>query len=60
MEKCKHKFSSAAKDGGTASNGAHMGNYVIIFCENCGLVSFDQAKQGMGGDYQKRLLEESK
>ena len=49
MEYCKHEFVDCKKSGMSG------GEYVVIYCKNCGVVSFDQARQGIDGDYQKLL-----
>jgi predicted nucleic-acid-binding Zn-ribbon protein len=46
---CEHKFVDTKKDGGST------GEWIVIYCQNCGFIAFDQAKQGIDGDYQKFL-----
>lgn len=45
MEK-KHNFTHAISE----RNG---NGWIVVYCTECGLVSFDQSKQGINGEYQK-------
>ena len=51
MEKlCEHEFVDTKKYGGGT------GEWIVIYCKKCGVVSFDQAKEGIEGAYQKMLI----
>lgn len=50
MEKgCKHNFTDTKKTSPST------GEWIVIYCKNCGVVSFDQTKDDLNGEYQKIL-----
>ncbi len=50
MKEHEHNFTHVLRKG--ISENAE---YVVIYCTKCGVVSFDQAKAGIDGEYQKLL-----